>query len=92
MVSLHDCRREILYQPFLTTKIDNSFRSIDIRDTLLALATKHDYANAKKLATDHPCLDGSTFTILVAKKINGKYYFDSCNLPAFAFFLNAKSE
>ena len=85
MLGLHSYERQIVYEPFLNTKKQKGFVSIDERDSLLKLATKKDFVTAQKLAKENPCNDGSTSTIIFAKNIGGHYKFEYCFLQPFIF-------
>lgn len=85
MIGLHSYEKEIIYEPFLDTAKPKGFVIIDDRDSLLTLAGNSDFVTAQKLAKENPCNDGSTSTIIVAKKINALYSFEHCFLQPFTF-------
>lgn len=85
MLGPHSYERQIVYEPFLDTTKQKGFIIIDDRDSLLILASKKDFAAAQKLANENPCSDGSTSTIIFAKKIGRHYQFKECFLQPFMF-------
>jgi len=85
MLGLHSYEKEIVYEPFLDTTKPKGFQIIDDRDSLLTLAGNRDFVTAQKLAKENPCYDGSTSTIIVAKKIKAQYRFEQCFLQPFTF-------
>ncbi len=85
MLGLHTYVREIVYESFLDTTKLKEFVIIDDRDSLLTLAVKGDFVTAKKLSDEHPCDDGSTSTLVIAKKNKNKYRIEDCFLRPFMF-------
>lgn len=85
MLGLHSFEREIVYKPFLDTVKQKGFIVISDRDSLITLATKRDFITMQKLAKENACYDGSTSTIIFAKKMDKHYQFEYHYLMPFAF-------
>jgi hypothetical protein len=84
--TLHSTKKIIQYKPFLdTTQRAKGIRVINDRDSLLTLATKKDCKTAQRLSKENPVLDGMSSTILLVKKIDGKYLINECYLQPFGF-------
>jgi hypothetical protein len=78
--------KTIFYKSFFdTTKRAEGYKVVDLRDSLLRIASNGTCRTVQLQLKDHKVFDGSSSTILKANKQNGRYFFDECTLPPFDF-------
>ena len=78
-IGLHQSKKEIISAPFTSSNQRT-------RDTLIALAAKHDFITAESIAKKNNVLDGVTSTIFFAQKIDNHYRFKYCFLQPFSLY------
>lgn len=79
-------RKVIQYKPFLdTTSRPKGIKVIDVRDSLLTIASKRNCGTVKLQIKESKVLDGSSSTIVIATKQNDRFYIDECFLEPFGF-------
>ncbi len=76
-------KKLVIYRPFLNVSNHPGYIIFDEMDSLLTLVAKHDFNTALRFAKEHPVTDGATTTVLVAKKENGHYAFETLFLQPF---------
>lgn len=84
-IGVHYAVRGIEYVPLLDRHRVDGLRTVDSRDSLLTLISRRDLVAAQRLARENPVLDGSTTTVILAKRQGFRYLIEDWFLPPFDF-------
>ena len=79
-------RKVIQYKPFLdTTSRPKGANVFDVRDSLLTIASKGNCGTVQLQTNESKVLDGSSSTIVIARKQNNRFNIEECFLEPFGF-------
>ncbi len=82
----HKTRKIIQYKPFLdTTTRPKGIKVIDVRDSLLTIASKRNCGTIQLQTKENKVFDGSSSTIVIATKQSDRFYIEECFLEPFGF-------
>ena len=84
-IGVHSAVRGIEYVPLLGKVNVEGLRTVDSKDSLLTLISRRDLVAARNLARENPVLDGSTTTVILAKRLGVEYLIEDWFLPPFDF-------
>ena len=84
-IGVHSAVRGIEYVPLLDKVNVEGLRTVDSKDSLLTLISRRDLVATRNLARENPVLDGSTTTVILAKRLGVEYLIEEWFLPPFDF-------